>query len=325
MNLRSLEYFLVVTEEMNFTRAAERLVLTQQALSSHIQRLEAEYAAELVHRKPVLSLTQKGEELRYWAQQILAAEKALRANLHDISINCRGRIRIGIARLRANAMMPEIMERYRETYPNVTMELVDGSTDVLQGLLLENKVDMYVGVNVETGMNEIQVPLVEEEIWGCTSQSFFRQQFSEEAEMQHFLNHERDIRTLHGLPLLVTHPSNRIRRQLDKYYLDGGVRPYIYFESNSQLLLYELARRSMGLAVISPIALFDRQQELDGMVSFPICQSLQKNAMSLVYRRDDPMPQFARDFITVTQEVSRLYAKSLKLMTSSITQYSNQY
>ena len=43
MNLRSLEYFLVVTEEMNFTRAAERLFLTQQALSSHIKRLEEEY------------------------------------------------------------------------------------------------------------------------------------------------------------------------------------------------------------------------------------------------------------------------------------------
>ena len=325
MNLRSLEYFLVVTEEMNFTRAAERLFITQQALSSHIQRLEAEYDAVLFHRKPVLSLTQKGEELRYWAQQILAAEKALRANLHDISANCRGRIRIGIARLRANAMMPEIMERYRKAYPNVTIELMDGSTDVLQGLLLENKVDMYVGVNVETGMNEVQVPLVEEEIWGCTSQSFFREQFSEEAEMHHFLNNERDIRTLRGLPLLVTQPSNRIRRQLDKYYLDGGIRPYIYFESNSQLLLYELARRSMGLAVISPIALFDRQQELDGMISFPICQSLRKNAMSLIYRRDDPMPQFAHDFIAVTEEVARLYSKSLKLLTANVTQYSRQF
>ncbi|MBQ3650843.1 MAG: LysR family transcriptional regulator [Clostridia bacterium] len=325
MNLRSLEYFLVVTEEMNFTRAAERLFITQQALSSHIQRLEAEYDAELFHRKPVLALTQKGEELRYWAQQILSAEKALRANLHDISINCRGRIRIGIARLRANAMMPDIMERYRKTYPNVTIELLHGSTDQLQNMLLENKVDMYVGVNVETGMNEVRVPLVEEEIWGCTSQSFFREQFSEESEMQHFLANERDIRTIHGLPLLVTLPSNRIRRQLDKYYLDGGVRPYIYFESESQLLLYELARRSMGLAVISPIALFDRQQELDGMISFPICHSLQKNAMSLVYRRDDPMPQFARDFITVTEEVSHLYVKSLKLLTANVTQYSRQF
>ena len=84
MNLRSLEYFLVVTEEMSFTRAAERLFLTQQALSSHIKRLEEEYDAVLFHRKPTLTLTQEGEELKYWAEQILSAEKNLRANLHDI-------------------------------------------------------------------------------------------------------------------------------------------------------------------------------------------------------------------------------------------------
>ena len=311
MNLRSLEYFLVVAEELNFTRAAERLYITQQALSSHIRRLEVEYDAEHFHRKPVLSLTQKGEELRYWAQQIMSADKNLRANLHDISENCRGRLRIGIARLRANAMMPGIMEQYRQTYPNVTIELMDGSTDMLQDLLLENKVDMYFGVNVEIGMNEVQVPLAEEDIWGCASQSFFYEQFPGEKEANRFLRKQRDIRTLKGLPLLVTLPSNRIRRQLDKYYMDGGVRPYIYFETNSQLLLYELARRSMGLAVLSPIALFDRQQELDGMVYFPIYQSRQKNAMSLIYRRDDPMPQFAKDFITVAQRVFHTYEDAL--------------
>ena len=47
MNLRSIEYFLVVAEELNVTRAAERLVISQQALSSHIRRLEDEYNVEL--------------------------------------------------------------------------------------------------------------------------------------------------------------------------------------------------------------------------------------------------------------------------------------
>ncbi len=81
----------------------------------------------------------------------------------------------------------------------------------------------------------------------------------------------------------------------------------------------------MDLAVISPIALFERQKELDDMIFFPICQSLQKNAMSLVYRRDDPMPQFAKDFITVTEDVAHLYVKALKFMTANVTQYAHRF
>ena len=317
MNLRSLEYFLVVTEEMNFTRAAERLFITQQALSSHIQRLEAEYDAELFHRKPVLALTQKGEELRYWAQQILSAEKALRANLHDISINCRGRIRIGIARLRANAMMPDIMERYRKTYPNVTIELLHGSTDQLQNMLLENKVDMYVGVNVETGMNEVEVQLVSEAVWCYASRALLAQHFAgDEAELSVYLAGEPDIRTLPALPLLVTQSSNRIRRQLDKFFYEGGTRPNIYFESNSQHLLCILAEKGMGLAVVSPVILYTKWEAIDknaSLAAFPLCRELPENVLSLVYRKDEPMPQYARDFIRVVREVFTVYGRLLDL------------
>ena len=63
MNLRSLEYFLIAAEELNFTRASERLFITQQALSSHIKRLEEEYNIQLFERRPALHLTLEGEQM----------------------------------------------------------------------------------------------------------------------------------------------------------------------------------------------------------------------------------------------------------------------
>ena len=323
MNLRSLEYFLVVAEEMSFSRAAERLFLTQQALSSHIKRLEEEYDAVLFHRKPVLSLTQKGEELKYWAEQILSAEKNLRANLFDIGTNCRGRIRVGIARLRAFRMMPEIMERYRRLYPNVAIEVVDGATDFFRDQLQNNKLDMYIGVNVETGMNEVDIQLVSEAIWCYGKRDLLQEHFSgNDEELTAFLANEPDIRTLPALPLLVTQSSNRIRRQLDKYFYDGGTRPNIYFESNSQHLLCILAEKGMGLAVVSPAILHTDWERIDktpDLTAFPLCRELPENVLSLVYRRDDPMPQYARDFIRVVRDVFTVYARLLDLEARSRT------
>ena len=323
MNLRSLEYFLVVTEEMNFTRAAERLFLTQQALSSHIKRLEEEYDAVLFHRKPVLSLTQKGEELKYWAEQILSAEKNLRANLYDIGTNCRGRIRIGVSRLRAFRMMPEIMERYRRLYPNVALEVADGATDYFRDQLQNHKLDMYIGVNVETGMNEVDVQLVSEAIWCYGKRSLLQEYFSGNAEeLAAFLADEPDIRALPALPLLVTQSSNRIRRQLDKYFYEGGVRPNIYFESNSQHLLCILAEKGMGLAVVSPVILYTDWERIDktpDLVAFPLSRALPENVLSLVYRKDDPMPQYAKDFIRVVRDVFAVYGRLLDLEAKSRT------
>ena len=318
MNIRSLEYYLAVTEEMSFSRAAERLFITQQALSSHIKRLETEYDAVLFHRKPVLSLTPKGEELRYWAERILSAEKNLRANLYDISTNCRGHIRIGVARLRANRMMPEIMTRYNHIYPNVSIEIADGNTDIYRDLLQVNKLDMYIGSNVETGANEESLHLVSEAIWGCATPGLLKQHLSESGRtLESFLSGEPDIRTLPKLPLLVHQSANRSRRDLDKYYYDAGVRPNIYFECNSQPLLFDLARRGMGFAFLSPIVLYSSWKESNGQLpdlcAFPLSKTLTRRNLSLVYRTDEPMPQYGWDFIRTVQEVFASYGHMLDL------------
>ena len=61
MNITGLQYFLVTAEEMNFSRAAQRLFISQQSLSGSIQRLEKQYGVQLFERKPVLRLTEAGE------------------------------------------------------------------------------------------------------------------------------------------------------------------------------------------------------------------------------------------------------------------------
>lgn len=316
MNLRSLECFLVVTEEMSFTRAAERLFVTQQTLSDHIKRLEAEYDAVLFHRKPVLSLTQKGEELRYWAARILAEEKNLRANLYDIGTNCRGHIRIGIARLRANRMMPEIMERYGDLYPNVSIKVTDGTSDTFQEALQTNRLDMYIGSNVRPRAREIDLHLVSEAIWACVRRDLLERHLVDAGRtLASFLKNGPDLQAIPKMPLLVHQTSNRSRQDLDKYFYDAGIRPNIYFECNSQPLLFDLAQRGKGMAFLSPIVLYSSWKENDGQLPdlcvFSLGRVLPERVLSLIYRDDVPLPQYAQAFIRITQEVFAEYVRLL--------------
>ena len=135
MNLRSLEYFLAAAEELNFTRAAERLFITQQALSSHIKRLEEEYSVTLFQRKPALHLTLEGEQMVLYARHILDSEAKMRAAFSDISQNCRGALHIGMSRLRAEVFFPMMWNYYHPTHTNISIEVVDGNSERLNDLL----------------------------------------------------------------------------------------------------------------------------------------------------------------------------------------------
>ena len=95
MNFQNLEYFLVVAEEMNVTRAAERLHLSQQALSGHIIRLEEEVGCPLFDRKPTLALTYAGECFRNQALQMLNLKYQSESMMRDIRANEKVAVLLG--------------------------------------------------------------------------------------------------------------------------------------------------------------------------------------------------------------------------------------
>ena len=73
MNFLHLKYFLLVAEELNITRAAERLYISQQSLSNHIQRLEQYYGTKLFYRKPPCPSPARGSSCcplpRWWGRR----------------------------------------------------------------------------------------------------------------------------------------------------------------------------------------------------------------------------------------------------------------
>ena len=78
MDLISLHYFQELSKDLNMTKTAERLYISQQTLSNHIQRLEQYYNAPLFYRKPSLSLTCAGEFVLGFAQVMEKEERNLK-------------------------------------------------------------------------------------------------------------------------------------------------------------------------------------------------------------------------------------------------------
>src|SRR3954469_4350829 len=98
MDLRQLEYFVAVAEEANFTRAADRVHITQSGVSAQIRQFERELGADLFDRSArMVRLTAAGAAALPHARTALAAAQAVRDACDDVNGLVRGRLQVGMA------------------------------------------------------------------------------------------------------------------------------------------------------------------------------------------------------------------------------------
>lgn len=122
LELRHLRYFRAVAEELNFTRAAERLHIAQPPLSQQIRQLEEELGVLLIERSSrPLRLTEAGELLLRRSIGILAEVEAAAQDVRRIGRGQSGRLAIGFAGSAMFSILPDILNSYRDQYPDVEL------------------------------------------------------------------------------------------------------------------------------------------------------------------------------------------------------------
>ena len=124
MELRHLEYFVAVAEELSFTRAARRLHVVQSGVSSAIQSLERELRAKLFERdRHRVALTDAGEALLPEARAALAAAQAAVDAVGQARGGLRGTVTVGTMLSTGPLDLPELLGRFHATHPEVVVRL----------------------------------------------------------------------------------------------------------------------------------------------------------------------------------------------------------
>jgi DNA-binding transcriptional LysR family regulator len=124
MELRHLEYFVAVAEELSFTRASRRLHVVQSGVSSSIQGLERELAAVLFDRdRHRVALTDAGHALLPEARATLAAAQAARDAVGEARGGLRGTVTVGTMQSTGQLDVPGLLGRFHTTHPGVAVRL----------------------------------------------------------------------------------------------------------------------------------------------------------------------------------------------------------
>jgi len=311
MTLNAFSVFLTVVEEMNFTRAAERLYITQQSLSGCIRRLEEYYGVTLFQRRPTLKLTAEGEAMVACARQMLDSEHALERRLADITKNATAVLTLGISYQRSGVLFPEIWSQFHGMHPNISLRLHEGMTGKLLAELQSSAIDIMVGLELAENENLTILPLVEEHLQCVLNESLLREHFPEDwrQRLARFQDSGVDLAELGELPMLLLPSGNRIRSAVDDLFLRKRILPKILLESAQQAALYHAACCGSGIAIINPLSIFEQLRERRalpaGCHSLPI-RDVPAYTVQLAFRRDARQPQYILDLAhCITKEFHR--------------------
>jgi len=122
--VRQLQYFIAVADELNFTRAAERLNVVQQSLSTAIAQLEALLGIKLFERTTRrVTLTKAGAAWLPYAREALAAADRAAEAARDLAAGRAGRLRVGLAATAALDLTPRLLRAFAERYPLVELAI----------------------------------------------------------------------------------------------------------------------------------------------------------------------------------------------------------
>jgi DNA-binding transcriptional LysR family regulator len=136
MELRHLRSFLVVADELHFSRAARRLHMAQSPLSQQIQRLERELGVQLFRRnRRRVELTDAGLAMLDHARRALDHAEQAAGAARAAGAGRAGRLDVGFLATAALALLPAVLPPFREAAPDATLRLTEaGSQDLLQAL-----------------------------------------------------------------------------------------------------------------------------------------------------------------------------------------------
>ncbi|HET6247497.1 MAG TPA: LysR family transcriptional regulator [Tepidisphaeraceae bacterium] len=239
LDVHQLKIFAAVAENLSFTRAAERLFLTQSAVSHQIARLEREIGCPLLERQGrAVTLTAAGREMATQARRVFAAvDEAMLAAAHAGRPNI-GRLRIGASSTACQYIIPEALREFRECFPGYSLAIIPGDSPATAERVANGEVDLGLMVRLDRQKNLTYHELFDDELlflvsplhpWAKTGK-VERKELAE----QHMVLYSRNSATF---------------RLVERYFLKMRVPLRDWIELGDMGAIKELVKLGLGVSV----------------------------------------------------------------------------
>ncbi len=160
-----LKVFCSVAKNLSFTKASQELFVSQPAITKHIQELETLYQSRLFERLGnKITLTPAGKLLLEHSERILDDYKRLEFEMHSLQNKFAGELRLGASTTVAQYVLPPLLAKFSEKFPQVSLSLLNGNSLAVEKALEEHRIDLGLVEGVIRQPNLKYIPFLKDEL-----------------------------------------------------------------------------------------------------------------------------------------------------------------
>lgn len=299
MDLREYSYVLAIAKYQNITKAAESLYVTQPTLTKFLQNLERDLGQKLFkklgHR---FVLTYAGERYVAKATEILNLKKELDQEMGDIVKNNQGSLKIAFPAMRGAYMLPCTLPVFNEMYPNVTLDILEAHSSLLEGMLKSGEADLAF-FNLPIKSPDIDYEIIShEEVLLIMRDNHPLVDSGIVKEGCKYL--WMDLHLLEEEPFILQIPGQRTRQTVDQLFKEQGITPKIKLLTSNIPAEVELAAKGYGCCFVTETHL-KHIHPLENVACFSVGNPCTTVDFVAAFRKGSYLPYHAREYITIVK------------------------
>ena len=292
MDLYELKSFSVLARELHFRRAAERLCISQPALSKQIRRLEEKVGGGLFARtRRRVTLTETGRVLLPLADKLLKDSEQALTTAKEASNGRAGILRIGFGLAAVSELLPRTILRFSREYPLIKLQMSDMSTPSQLTALLQESLDIGI-VRLPIASTELDsFPLIRERLLLAVPESFR-------------YSHRDKLSTLRDAPfvLISRSASSTFHNHALSLCRSAGFTPNVVQESGEIFTILNFVRAGLGVSLVQSAA---ARMKVPGVRFHELKMSESEWAIGMAWMRTCEKRDLIQKFVDTTRTVVR--------------------
>jgi LysR family transcriptional regulator, hydrogen peroxide-inducible genes activator len=293
MNLRDLKYLLALADHKHFGRAAAACFVSQPTLSTQIKKLEEELGVSLVERAPrKVMLTPAGRDAAERARRIVAEVEQMKEGARRSQDPEAGTVRLGMFPTLGPYLLPHVIPRIRERFPNLELLLIEEKSDVLLSRLHEGKLDAAL----------LALPVQEDQLH---SEFLFEEPFLLAVPENHPLA-KRDslsLAELNDQKLLLLEDGHCLREQALEVCRLSGANEKSEFRATSLETLRQMVAANVGITLLPMLAIKAPVARSPNIHLLGFSDSHPSRRIAMLWRRSSAMNGFLLELSRVFSEL----------------------